>query len=256
MNNIEIIYHKENIDKNLLNNTTMIVGLPGVGHVGKFVVDYLINNYNAKVIVEFISKYFPPQVLINEDNTVSFLKHKIYFVSINNKSYLLLTGDYQSNDSKGHYELCEIYINIALEFKVNKIITLGGYPNINLSKSCILGSVNDTSLVNDFKEYGIEFKKFEPFGGIIGISGLLLPFAAQKNIPAICLMGITSGYIADPKCSKNLLSVLSKILSLNIPEDALDSQIQEIESVIENTKESLTKKENNNLNEDDLTYFG
>ena len=256
MNNIEIIYYKENIDRKLLNNTIMIVGLPGVGHVGKFVIDYLIDFFKAKIVIELISKYFPPQVLINEDNTVSFLKHKIYFAYINNQSYLLLTGDYQSNDSKGHYELCEKYIDIALEFKVNKIITLGGYPNLTISKSCILGAVNDVSIINDFKEYGIQFKKYEPFGGIIGISGLLLPFAAQKNIPAICLMGITSGYLADPRCSKNLLFILSKILKLNINENALDSQIQDIEKVIENTKDSMIKKETSNINEEDLTYFG
>lgn len=256
MKDIEIVYLNKNIDRSKLKDPIMIVGLPGIGHVGKFVVDYLVDFFNADPIIEIYSKYFPPQVLINNDNTVSFLKNKICLAHTDDHDYFFLIGDYQSNESKGHYDLCEIYIDIALEFRINKIFTLGGYLNLVLPRTCVLGSVNDISMIEELKKYDVQFKKFEPIGGIVGISGLLLAFAAQKKIKSVCLMGMTSGYVADPKCSKNLLLLLSKILNLNIKEDALDTQIQDMEKIIGSMKESSFYNNKTNAKEEDLIYFG
>lgn len=258
MKDIDIVYLKTNIDKEKLKDPIMIVGLPGIGNVGKYVADYLVEFLNASPIIEIYSKYFPPQVLIQTDNTVSFLKNIICLAHTENHDYLFLVGDYQSTESKGHYDLCIIYIDIALEFRINKIITLGGYQNLTLNKSLVLGSVNDSSMIKELEEDGVTFKKFEPIGGIVGISGLLLAFASLKNIKAVCLMGIISGYIADPKCSKNLLMILSKIIELKIKEDALDIQIKDMEKLIEKLTEnsSCDRIQKHETIEEDLVYFG
>ncbi len=257
MKDIEVIYLK-NISKTDLKDPVMIVGLPGVGNVGKFAADYLVKKLNAETLIEIYSKYFPPQVLIESDNTVSFFKNKICIARTNERDYLFLIGDYQSNESKGHYELCEIYVNIAVEYRVNMILTLGGYPTNSLPNNSVIGSVNDVSLIDYLSKYGIEFKKFEPLGGIVGISGMILAFASVKKIKSACIMGVTSGYIADPKASRNLLLILSKMFEIEIDGNALESQIIDFEKIIENIKENqYNKKELNKRKlDDDLIYFG
>ena len=40
-----------------------VAGLPGVGHVGKLVVDHLVRTLKAKKIAEITSTLFPPQML-------------------------------------------------------------------------------------------------------------------------------------------------------------------------------------------------
>ena len=52
------------------------------------------------------------------------------------------------------------------------------------------------------------FHENEPGGGIIGVSGLLLGLGALRGIDAVCLMGVTSGYLVDPKAAQEVLRVL------------------------------------------------
>jgi Uncharacterized protein (ATP-grasp superfamily) len=66
----KIIYHidHETVE---LNNPVMIVGLPGVGHVGKIVVDHLVEELKAEKVADIYSKHFPPQVIVNENSTLN-----------------------------------------------------------------------------------------------------------------------------------------------------------------------------------------
>ena len=51
-----------------LNAPVMIEGLPGVGNVGKLVVEHIIEELHAEKIIEIYSWHFPPQVFV----TVSY----------------------------------------------------------------------------------------------------------------------------------------------------------------------------------------
>ena len=66
--------------------------------------------------------------------------------------------------------------------------------------------------MKELKGYGVEFKPNEPGGGIVGASGLLLGLGELRGIDAACLMGVTSGYLVDPKSAQAVLKVLCKIL--------------------------------------------
>jgi len=57
----KIIYHIDQ-DAVELKDPIMIVGLPGVGHVGKLVVDHLVEELKAEKIADLYSEHFPPQV--------------------------------------------------------------------------------------------------------------------------------------------------------------------------------------------------
>jgi TIGR00162 family protein len=257
----KIIYYISEEAENL-NNPIMIVGLPGVGHVGKFVADHLTEVLKAEKIAEIYSNHFPPQVIVGEDNTISLVGNRLYLAKTEKADLLILAGDSQSNDPAGHYDLCEIYMDFAARFNVTRIYTLGGYPTgVPDSENYVIGAVNNVEMIEELKEKGIKFNPSEPPGGIVGASGLILAFAKFKNIDAACLMGTTAGYIADPQSSKVLLERLCDILEIEVDFSELDEKIKNMEQIVEKIKDSVTGEEYEKYserpeNEEDLNYFG
>ena len=256
-----VVIHKAPESLNL-RDPIMIVGLPGVGHVGKFVADHLAEVLKAEKIADIYSIHFPPQVIVQEDSTVELAGNRLFLANTDKRDILLLVGDSQSTDPAGHYSLCEIYVDFAVKMGVTCIYTLGGYPTGPAAvENYIIGAANNASLIPALKEKEIRFNPSEPPGGIVGASGLMLPFAKFRNIDAVCLMGTTAGYIADPKSSKNLLQKLCEVLEMDIDFTALDEKIQNMEQIVEKIRDSVTGEEAGDypyepLADDDLVYFG
>jgi uncharacterized protein (TIGR00162 family) len=234
MNEIEIHEFK----KVKLKKPVMIEGLPGVGNVGKLVAEHMIHELNAEKILEILSWHFPPQVLVNSDGTVRLSKNELYACKSKKQDLLILTGDQQSVTNEGHYLVAEALLDIAEQYDVSRIYTLGGYGIGQLvEKQAVLGAANEPELVAEMKKYGVEFREEEPGGSIVGASGLLLGLGKLRNIPAVCLLGLTSGYLVDPKSAQAVLAVLSRALNIELDMQALEDRAEEMEKVVERLKE-------------------
>jgi uncharacterized protein (TIGR00162 family) len=221
-----------------LNKPVMIEGLPGVGNVGKLVAEHMIQELNAEKIVEIYSRHFPPQVLVNGDGTVRLCKIEIYAWKSKELDLLIINGDQQSVTNEGHYLISERLLDFAQQHDVSRIYTLGGYGIGQLvEKQTVLGSVNEAELVAEMKGYGVEFRDDEPGGSIVGASGLLLGLGKMRGISAVCLLGLTSGYLVDPKSAQAVLKILCRALNLEIDMQDLKDRAEEMEKVIERLKE-------------------
>ncbi len=232
----EIEVHE--LKKVKLNKPIMVEGLPGVGNVGKLVAEHMILELNAEKIVEIYSPHFPPQVLVNDDGTVRLCKNEIYAWKSKKHDLLIVSGDQQSVTNEGHYLIAEWLLNFAQQYDVSRIYTLGGYGIGQLvEKQTVLGAANDPELVKEMKDYGVEFHEGEPGGSIVGASGLLLGLGRLRGIPGVCLLGLTSGYLVDPKSAQAVLKVLSDALSLEIGMQALEERAEEMEKVVERLRE-------------------
>jgi len=218
-----------------LKDPILVEGLPGVGHVGKLVADHMVEELKAEKIIEIYSPHFPPQVMVSENGTVKQVGNEIYAYKGKDgqPDLLLLIGDYQSATNEGHYELTGIFLDIAESFGVTRIYALGGYGTGQfVDKPSVLGATNKLELVEEMKGYGIIFHENEPGGGIIGVSGLLLGLGSLRSIEAVCLMGVTSGYLVDPKAAQEVLKVLSKVLKIDVGMQALEERAKEMEKII------------------------
>jgi len=218
-----------------LENPIMVEGLPGVGHVGKLVADHLVEELQAEKIIEIYSPHFPPQVMVKKDGTIRQVRNEIYARQGKDgePDLLILIGDYQSATNEGHYELTSIFLDIAQSFKVARIYALGGYGTGQfVDRPTVMGAATSTELVEEMKQQGVVFHENEPGGGIIGVSGLLLGLGALRGMDAVCLMGVTSGYLVDPKAAQEVLRVLSRILGLEVGMQALEERAKEMEKII------------------------
>ncbi|RLI73767.1 proteasome assembly chaperone family protein [Archaeoglobales archaeon] len=241
-----------------LNNPVFIEGLPGIGHVGKLVADHLVNELETTKVIEIYSHYFPPQVMVEEDGMIKMPNNEVYaFKSNGNKpDLLILVGDFQSISNEGHFELVNAYIEIAKKFNVSRIFTLGGYGIGRLiEEPYVIGAANNPELIEELKSYGVKFERGEPGGGIIGASGLLLGVSKLEGINAACLMGVTSGYMVDPKSAKAVLEVLTKMLKIDVGVEALDKRAKEMEKLIAQIKEMQEAALQQWKSDEDLRYF-
>jgi uncharacterized protein (TIGR00162 family) len=218
-----------------LESPIMVEGLPGVGHVGKLVADHLVEELQAEKIIEIYSPHFPPQVMVKEDGTIKQVRNEIYARQGKHgePDLLILIGDYQSATNEGHYELTSIFLDIAQSFKVQRIYALGGYGTGQfVDRPTVMGAATRKELVEEMKQQGVVFHENEPGGGIIGVSGLLLGLGALRGMDAVCLMGVTSGYLVDPKAAQEVLRVLSRSLGLDVGMQALEERAKEMEKII------------------------
>lgn len=230
---LETLVHR--IKEVTLKDPILIEGLPGVGHVGKLVADHMVEELHAEKIIEIYSPHFPPQVMVKEDGTIRQVRNEIfaYHGKENEPDLLILIGDYQSATNEGHYELAGIFLDIAESFKVSRIYALGGYGTGQfVDKPTVMGAATRIELVEEMKQQEVVFHENEPGGGIIGVSGLLLGLGALRGIDAICLMGVTSGYLVDPKAAQEVLRILSRILGIEVSMQALEERAKEMEKII------------------------
>lgn len=258
MQEIEVIRIKEDVH---LTDPILIVGLPGVGHVGKLVAEHLVEELDAEKILEIYSHHFPPQVLVDEDSEIQLVNNEMFICHTDKQDIIVLIGDHQSSSTEGHYKLGTVYLDLAMEFGVKKIYTLGGFPTGQLTYSEeVLGAVNNKELIEELKECGVTFKENEPGGGIVGASGLLLGLSKFRNIDSACLMGLTSGYLVDPKSAQSLLRVICKIFDIDIDVGPLEERAKEMEKIVARLKE-VEQQQNglpdlNTAKDEDLRYIG
>ncbi len=232
----------------------LIEGLPGIGQVGKLVAEYMIEEIGAERVAEIHSVYFPPQVLVDEQGIARLMNNEIYLFR-GETNLLFLVGDAQSGSSEGHFRLADAYLDVAERFGVRRIYTLGGYGVGHfVDDPQVFSAVNLEELKGAVIEAGGVFPS-DGGMGIVGTSGLLLGMGGERGMEGICLMGETSGYLVDPISARKLLSVLSRLLHIEVDPTRLADRAKEMEQFIAGLREESERDERRKSGED-LVYIG
>ena len=228
-----------------------IEGLPGIGNVGKIAADHLKEKLKAKKFANIYSKYFPPQVTVDDDCVAHLVSDELWHVRKDGKDIVLLLGDHQAMAPEGHYEVSNDIMEIIKELRVAKIFTLGGYgTGLIVEEPRVLGAVSSAELKPELKKHGVTFAKGEPGAGIIGVSGMLLGLGKIEGIDSVCLMGETSGYFLDHKSAAAVLKVLTNILGFTVDMSDLEERSKHLDELTEKIKDYENRPGN------DLGYFG
>lgn len=235
MKDVEIVVIKEP----KLKDPVMIQGLPGVGHVGKLVADHLVEELDSEKVLEVYSPHFPPQVIVEKDGMIRLVRNEMYACRAGNVDLLVLVGDYQSATNVGYYILSDFYVETAAKFGVKRIYTIGGYATGEFEEHPkVIGAVNNPKLIEEMKKFGVEFGTREPAGGIVGAAGLVPALAKRRGIDAVCLLGVTSGYVVDPNSAQEVLRVLCRILGIEVDMSALEERAKEMKKFLTKLEEA------------------
>ena len=241
-------------------NFYVIEGLPGMGNVGKITVDFIIDNLKAEKVLEIYSSSFPHCVFVNEKNLVDMPSIKIYQKKIKDKDFIFIAGDIQPLDEISCYEFCEFVIDILNKHKIKEIITLGGIGQPQIPKNPKLYCTgNNKSIVKKYSSSKLSNKIYGVVGPIIGVSGLFIGIANQKNIPALAILAETYGnptYLGI-KGARETLKLLNQKFNFKLKLSKIDLEIKSIEKNINNKKMSpMLNIKTSKKSKTDINYIG
>lgn len=231
----------------------VFVGLPGIGLVGKIVVDYLVKELKPKKIGEILSDSFPPAV-ITKGGIAELFKDHIYYLNHKGKAYYFVSGPVIPNWDQGgtiadQYDFSRTLIAAFKELKITQVCTIAGL-NIGeermKSTPHVIASATDKATLEIWKKLGV--KPSETEGTIWGHAGLLLGIGKMQGIPGVCLMGETSARLVygDPGASKVVLDLLIKKFGLKVKMDKMDAEAKEIEKAFQKLSETMHAEEGGN----------
>jgi uncharacterized protein len=223
-----------------LNKPILVVGLPGIGNVGKLVAEHLKREFKAEKFATLYSPHFPHQVVMLKNGSIRIVNNRFYLIRAKKPAtsdIVILTGDTQAVTPEGQYAVNAKII----DFFKNRlggtyIYTIGGY---NLgepipTKPRVFGNATNSKVINSFKGTDVIFGKSK--GIIWGSAGLIIAFAKMENIDGVCLMGETNFLDVDASAAKAVIIELGKRLNLKVDTGNLDK-------IIERTAKALRELE-------------
>ena len=107
-------------------------------------------------------------------------------------------------------------------------------------EATVVGAATSPELVKRLNRLGVVVNK----AGIpvVGVSGLMLGLAQPRELPALCLLGETIGYVPDPRAAKSVLKVLVRLLDIDLDFAGIEDDITKmakIESKIREVEEDM-----------------
>lgn len=215
-----------------LKNPILIEGLPGLGMVGRIAVRYLTKALGAERLAFLYSPHFPYYVVVNKKGDARLLRGEFRFWK--NKSgegdVVFLSGDSQAQTIEGQYEVADCILEFARAHGVKTIVSLGGFRVETEEAPKVIAAATCSELL----EKAIVAGAVASGAGnpIVGTAGLLLGMAHFKHVEALCLLSETRGYLPDPRSAKSMLSVLTKLLSVDVDLAGLDKEIERAEQIV------------------------
>lgn len=215
------IESKKQID---LKDPIAVVGSPGLGSIGKLVVDELIDESKAELTTNLYSTHFPavyhtqPAYLAHyalpgvggvkvEKQIMDLPKVKFF----SKGPSLVLANGYHSNFT-GAYEVAEKVVDILKNFGVKRIIITAGFGSKEKKVCCAATSL---SLIKEMKEkYNLETEYKGPF---YGFSGLVFGASKRKGIEAVSLFAGVEPKLGDPEflakdSAKMIVNILKQMM--------------------------------------------
>ena len=252
MEQVSIRWYVEDVSSH--SSEIAVAGLPGVGHVGKLVVDHLVRVFKAVKVAEINSVFFPPQMYLTDESVLRIPRNEIFYAekTEDRPSMIFLAGDCQSTTPDGHYILAEAYVKVMQLLGVKKIFTLGGYGvGRMVEKPRVLAALSSVDMKDEVEKAGAVLNKDEPLGGIIGAAGLIITLGRNAGMKGAALLGETSGYLVDPVSSTAVLDVLEKLIGFKADKTELKQLGEQMMSELSAYAASV-----HNKNADDLSYIG
>lgn len=239
-------WHISAIDKKpALKSPVLIVGLPGIGNVGKIVVDFLIDELKAKKLYEITSYHFPHTVFVGEDNLAHMVKTEVFYKKDKKQDFIFLTGDVQPTEQEPCYEFCDLILDLFQDMGGKEILTLGGIGLQEVrSVPTVFCTANSQRIVEAYKKgTKINPNLYGVVGPVMGVAGLLLGLGQQRNIPAIALLAETLAHplYVGMKGSKEILLVLQKHFSFSFDANKLEKEISEYDKELMQTAQQMAE---------------
>ncbi|HLC51269.1 MAG TPA: proteasome assembly chaperone family protein [archaeon] len=258
MNETEILA----LEKPKLKDPICVVGLPGIGNIGRVAVGYMIHQLKAKRFADLYSPYFFPFIMIHNEAVHVLRNEFYYFKNKKGRDLILIIGDSQTYDPKGHYEIAGKIVEFVKSLGCKEIITIGGLGTGKVpEKPKVYAVASDQEYVKYYKKFDLDFNVIGQVATIVGAAGLIVGMGKKSGMKGIVLLGETTGMpiITDPTAAEAVLIILKKMINLDIDLEKLDEKVKamhEFLKKLEDIQKQAVEQLQKTKKPEDLKYIG
>lgn len=211
-----------------IEDAIILEGSPGAGLIGNIIGWLLVDTLKMREIGYIESKYFPPLAVLYKG--LALHPFRIY----EGNGLVLFLSDFIV-PQEVVFDMSNAIVDWMDKNNSKELITFNS--GIVREKKNPAGAVaNSTPALDKLKEKDFPIMQV---GNIHGISGTLLTQAAQKNIPATCILAETLTQYPDPRAASEVVQGLNKLLDLDIDYKPLIQEAEEIESRLQKLAEDV-----------------
>jgi proteasome assembly chaperone (PAC2) family protein len=175
----------------------VLEAVPGVGNVGKIVVDGLIEKHPSRTIGWILHPDFPPHATLSEEGLIGPPRLDIKSVLLpNGECVCIVTGVMQPMTAPGQYEVAEAILGLARDSRSSRVLVLAGLAAEPDCRS-IYVVCSDRDFRVTLEKGDIEVSREKPEGGMIGVAGMVLSLSATLGVPALGVIAETMGASSD-----------------------------------------------------------
>lgn len=217
-----------------------------MGGVAIITANYLKQKLGAADLGEIEPYHFfsPAQVTIKDHiiQAPEFPSSRFFFWDKGDEHDLIIfIGDAQPDRG---VEFSHRVIDVAEEFHVERIYTSAAFPLLihHASEPKVWGTATDPELIETLRSHEVMLMEE---GSIGGLNGLLLGVAKERGIGGLCLLGEMPVYttqIANPKASRAVLEVLTRMLDVEVDMGELSAWAEQMEPAMEKLYEALPEQ--------------
>jgi len=240
-------------------NPVMIVGLPGIGNVGKIAVDFLIEEFKAEKICDVISNEYPHAVFVNEKNLAELPQISIFKAKLGKRDVLIMTGDVQPINERSCYDFCDEVLKFLKKLGGKFVITIGGIGLREIpEKPIVYVTGSREKVVKEYCVKGVRRDIWGVVGPIIGVAGVMVGISERYNINSVCYLSQTFGHpnYIGIKGSKEVINILEKVLNFKVNVKRLNKEISKIEGELKLKTKAIKELQEKKKAPEELSYIG
>jgi uncharacterized protein len=198
-----------NVEEPDVNKPIMIAAMQDMGNVGSIAIDFVNKSLDSRLFRYVLTPY--PNYVVDKGGHIDY-NREIWEYRYNNSIIVFGGGVGQPQTNHELYELCQDVINIAKQYSVQLIYTLGAFhTDRNYGKDPkTLVTTTSQELTNQIAKLGHDTTPGSSL--ITGFNGLILGYAKKNNIQGIGLFAeINDPQMLQYRSAKSLLVSLEKL---------------------------------------------
>ena len=195
-------------------HAAMLEAVPGVGNVGKLVVDSLVEAHPSRTLAWILHPDFPPHATLDGDSLLAPPRIQIDSVLLpDGRTVIVVGGHLQPITAAGQHEVSETILKLATDSNTPKLLVLAGLAagaeDRQIHVICADAEVRKRLEADD-----IPVSRKHPEAGMIGIAGLLISLSPLHSVSTIGLVAETMGASADVMAADRLAAWIEAAFEL------------------------------------------
>ncbi|MFP4680864.1 MAG: PAC2 family protein [Chitinispirillaceae bacterium] len=227
----------------------MFAAWTGAGNVGILSIDYLRRKLNAHLFAQIdMSQFITPESIVVNKGVARFPDTpQSVFYHHHNPDMVIFESNAHAG-GKNDVEVMKAILELAGELQSPRIYTAAALPQSmsHTDPSRVLFATNNSSLVPELERSGLIAMEE---GMISGLNGLMLGFAANKGIDAVCLLAAIPAYaggLTYPRGAMSVVRAIGKLARVEVDMTELEVDATNAEPLFSDIEGKIREFFNNN----------